>query len=353
MDGGTAVARDEMVLTARRELRYTASQSTRAMRRGEQRAVSDAVQILLQIFLLVGLGLLVRRHNILPRDQTVQVFNMAVINLTLPATVFLGLMNIREFSWQLVTIPVIAVIVICASGLIAALIAHRLRLRRATAGAVVITSMCGSTGFFGTPIFGALARSNPEAYGQTVGMAALYSEIGTLIPLLTIVTIVAAWYGEKQALTLERVLTGLFKFLPFVALVLGLIFWPETHSGRFPQAIRGTLGFLGQATVMLAMVALGMTVTIRDFSQYLRSVLSVNVVKLIIAPLIALALSALFGLGPQARFVVVIESALPAIVIAIAYADQYKLDVELASTAVFTTFVFSLITLPIFAAIAG
>jgi malate permease and related proteins len=315
--------------------------------------VSDVVSILLQVFLLIGLGLVVRWRRILPRDQTVQIFNAAVINLTLPATVFLGLMNIRELSWSLVKIPLIAVIVICASGVVAWLVTRRLRLRRATAGAVIITSMCGSTGFFGTPIFGALARSNPDAYGQTVGMAALYSEIGSLIPLLTIVAIIAAWYGEKQEFTAETVMTGLFRFLPFVALLIGFAFWPETHGGRFPEALRGTLGFLSQATVMLAMLALGMTITIRDFSQYLRSVLSVNAIKLIFAPALAIVLAAVFALEPQARFVVIFESALPAIVIAIAYANQYKLDVELASTAVFTTFVFSLVTLPIFAVIAA
>ena len=315
--------------------------------------MSDVVGILIQIFLLIGLGLLVRWRNILPRDQAVTIFNQAVINLTLPATVFLGLMNIQEFSWQLIKIPIIAVLVIIGSGAIAAFIAQRLRLRRATAGAVVITSMCGSTGFFGTPIFGALARSNPQEYGQTVGMAALYSEIGSLIPLLTIVAIVAAYYGERQQITPKQVAIGLFRFLPFIALVLGFIFWPETHGGNFPTAIRGTLGFLSQATVMLTMLTLGMTITIRDFSQYLRSVLSVNLVKLVCAPLMAVGLCFIFGLDPQARFVVIFESALPAIVIAIAYANQYKLDVELASTAVFTTFVFSLITLPIFAYIAA
>ena len=314
--------------------------------------MSDIVGILIQIFLLIGLGLLVRWRNILPRDQAVAIFNQAVINLTLPATVFLGLMNIREFSWQLVKIPLIAVLVICASGSTAAVIAYRLRLRRATAGAVVITSMCGSTGFFGAPIFAALAKSDPQQFGQTVGMAALYSEIGSLIPLLTIVTLVAAYYGERQAFKPRQILVGLLRFLPFIALLLGVIFWPETHSGRFPAAIRGTLGFLSQATVMLTMLALGMTITIRDFSQYLRSVLSVNLIKLIFAPLVAIMLSALFRLDAQASFVVIFESALPAIVIAIAYANQYKLDVELASTAVFTTFMFSLLTLPVFVYLA-
>jgi malate permease and related proteins len=315
--------------------------------------VSDIVGILLQIFLLIGLGLLVRWRNILPRDQTVAIFNGAVINLTLPATVFLGLMNIRQFSWELVKIPIIAVLVICASGLAAWAITRRLRLRRATAGAVIITSMCGSTGFFGTPIFDALSKADPDRYGQTVGMAALYSEIGSLIPLLTIVAIVAAYYGEKQQITPKTTLIGLFRFLPFVALLLGFIFWPETHGGNFPDAIKGTLSYLSRATIMLTMLALGMTITIRDFSQYLRSVLSVNLVKLVFAPLVAVALAVVFGLDPQARFVVIFESALPAIVIAIAYANQYKLDVELASTAVFTTFVFSLVTLPVFAWVAA
>lgn len=314
--------------------------------------MSDVVGILIQIFLLIGLGLLVRWRNILPRDQTVAIFNQAVMNLTLPATVFLGLMSIKQFSWELLKIPMIAVIVISASGAMAAFLAYKLRLRRPTAGAVVVTSMCGSTGFFGTPIFGALAKSNSEYYGQTVGMASFYSELGTLIPLLTIVTIVAAFYGEKQKLTPKKVATGLFRSLPFIALLFGFIFWPETHGSNFPQALRGTLGFLSQATVMLTMLALGMTITVRDFSQYLRSVLSVNVVKLIFAPLVAVVLSFFFGLDGQARFVVIFESALPAVVIAIAYANQYKLDVELASTAVFTSFVLSGLTLPIFAYIA-
>lgn len=315
--------------------------------------MSDVVGILIQVFLLIGLGLLVRWRNILPRDQAVSIFNQAVMNLTLPATVFLGLANIKQFSWQLVKIPLIAIIVIVASGAVAGWITRRLRLRRTTAGAVVITSMCGSTGFFGAPIFGALAKSNPERWGQTVGMASLYSEIGTLIPLLTIVTIVAAAYGEKQELTAKKVLFGLFRSLPFIALVLGFLFWPETHGPNFPQAIRGTLGFLSSATVMLTMLALGMTITIRDFSQYLRSVLSVNVIKLVFAPILATVLALAFRLDPQASFVVIFESALPAIVIAISLANQYKLDVELASTAVFTTFVFSLVTLPIFAWIAA
>lgn len=314
--------------------------------------MSEVIGILVQVFLLIGLGLLVRWRNILPRDQAVSIFNQAVMNLTLPATVFLGLMRIDHFSWELVKIPLVAIIVIGVSGATAALVASRLHLRRATAGAVVVTSMCGSTGFFGTPIFKALAESNHAAYGQTVGMAALYSEIGTLIPLLTLVTIVAAAYGEKQTLTPQKVAIGLFRSLPFVALLLGFIFWPEAHGGRFPEAIKGTLGFLSQATVMLTMLALGMTITIRDFSQYLRSVLSVNAIKLVLAPALALVLAALLGLDSQARFVVVFESALPAIVLAISYANQYKLDVELASTAVFTTFLFSLVTLPIFAFLA-
>jgi predicted permease len=170
--------------------------------------------------------------------------------------------------------------------------------------------------------------------------------------LLTIVTIVAAAYGEKKEFTVKQTLVGLFRFLPFIALLLGFLFWPETHGGNFPQAIRGTLGFLSSATVMLTMLALGMTITIRDFSQYLRSVLSVNLVKLVFAPIVAIVLASLFQLDDQAQFVVIFESALPAIVIAIAYANQYKLDVELASTAVFTTFVFSLVTLPFFAYLA-
>ncbi|GAC1366395.1 MAG: hypothetical protein NVSMB42_26410 [Herpetosiphon sp.] len=295
---------------------------------------------LASMFLLIGVGLVVRWRNILPREQTVAVFNAAVVNLTLPASAFLGVARIPRVTRDLLLIPLIAVVVIVASGALAAYLARLLRLRRPTAGALVITSMCGSTGFFGTPLFQQLQKIDPR-YDGMVGMAALYSEVGTLIPLLTLVVIVARYYGDGQRWSLKQSLGGLFRFSPFVALLLGFLFWPETHAHVVPAVLNDTLGFMQAATSMLTMVALGMTITIRDFSQYLRSVLSVNLVKLLFAPAIALILVRLLGLHSGASFVVVVESAMPGILLAIAYSGQYKLDVEFASTAVFATFFFS------------
>jgi predicted permease len=314
--------------------------------------VAQIIGTLVSIFLLIGVGLIVRWRNILPREQTVAVFNAAVVNLTLPASAFLGLARIPSITRDLLLIPIIAVVVIVISGVLAAQIARALRLRRPTAGALVITSMCGSTGFFGTPLFQQLQKAEPAKYGGMVGMAALYSEVGTLIPLLTLVVLVANYYGEGQRWSVRHAILSLFRFLPFVALLLGFLFWPETHAGKVPQVISDMLGYMQAATVMLTMVALGMTITIRDFSQYLRSVLSVNLIKLLFAPAVALLLGHLFGLQPGASFVVVIESAIPAILLAIAYSGQYKLDVEFASTAVFATFFFSFITLPLWAYVA-
>ncbi len=314
--------------------------------------MTQIIGTLLSIFLLIGVGLIVRWRNILPREQTVAVFNGAVVNLTLPASAFLGLARIPRITRDLLVIPIIAVVVIVLSGLLAAQLARSLRLRRPTAGAMVITSMCGSTGFFGSPLFQQLQKADPSKYNGMVGMAALYSEVGTLIPLLTLVVLVASYYGEGQRWSIRQAAVGLFRFLPFVALLLGFLFWPETHANKVPQVINDMLGYMQAATVMLTMVALGMTITIRDFSQYLRSVLSVNLIKLLFAPALALILVRLFGLQPNASFVVVIESAIPAILLAIAYSGQYKLDVEFASTAVFATFFFSLLTLPIWAYIA-
>ncbi len=318
--------------------------------------MTDITNALISIFVLIGIGLLVRWRNILPREQTVAVFNAAVVNLTLPATAFLGLAEIKTLNREFLLIPVIAVIVIIVSALVASQVARLLHLRRATAGALVITSMCGSTGFFGAPLFQQLAVRDPAKFGPAVGMASMYSEIGTLIPLLTLVVLVASYYGEGQRWSLRQSLIGLFRFLPFIALLLGFVFWPETHHFQTTgtlKIISTTLGYMRAATVMLSMIALGMTITIRDFSQYLRSVISVNVIKLVLAPLLALALVRLFNLSPLGSFVVVLESAVPAILLAIAYSGQYKLDVEFASTAVFATFFFSLLTLPLWALKVG
>jgi predicted permease len=68
-----------------------------------------------------------------------------------------------------------------------------------------------------------------------------------------------------------------------------------------------------------------------------------------LAPALALLLCGLLGVTGEVRLVTILESALPALILCLSYANQYHLDIEFASNALFASFFLGAITLPILA----
>lgn len=320
-------------------------------------AIGRMLLTIVPIFIIIAIGAGVRRSRWLDNAgittrQATSFLNTLVINLTLPAVVFMGLTNIEKFELSVLKIPLIAYIVIAASTFVAYMATKWLRMRRETAGAFIITGMCGSTAFFGYPIFTALQAQDPALQG-TVGQTALYSELGTLIPLVTASVLIASRYGEGKAFTPRDAMLSILRFAPFIWLLIGFLFWRETHGGGgVPAVFRSTLDIMRQATVFLIMLSLGLTINLSDIVTYWRSTFVLNGIKLVFAPLLALILAGIFQLEDKERLVVVVNSAVPCILLSLSYAAQYKLDFNFTSAAVFTSFLLSAITLPVFFALA-
>ncbi|MBN1483588.1 MAG: AEC family transporter [Chloroflexia bacterium] len=328
----------------------------------------DILGIVAQIVLLIFVGALLRRMQVL-RVEHASLLNSLVINLTLPATVFLAIRKLQGQDWQsLLKVVLVAYLVIGASGLVAYLFSRLLRLERRTIGAFIIVAMLGSTAFLGYPLVEGLFRpanlpecsqlSDPacaafceehseecNAYARAVGAAAFYSEMGTLIPILTVAVVIASRYGEGERFSWRNLLAVL-KFGPFVALLIGLLF----YNDAIPDVIVGMLKILQSATVPLIMLSLGITISWGDFfGRHFKGILAVNVIKLLLAPGLALLLAGLLGISGEVRSVTVLMSALPSLMICLSYANQYKLDIEFASNALFASFFLGVVTLPVVA----
>lgn len=322
---------------------------------------------------LILIGALLRRAQIL-RAEHASLLNILVMNLTLPATVFLAVRSLRNVgrSWlELLRVPLVAYLVTALCGLLAYFLSRRLKLDRRRAGVFILLAMLGSTAFLGYPMKDALYRPGGEEplpaecsscseqeiclayrekhpqecaiYDEANATAVFYSELGTLIPLLTIAVVVASRYGEGERFTWRNLLAVL-KSGPFVAFLIGLLFYNE----EIPGILAGILGVLSQVTVPLIMLSLGITVRWGDFfGRQARTILTVNAVKLLLSPALAFLLCLLLGLGGQMRSVTILMAALPSLMLSLSYANQYRLDVEFASNALFASFFFSAITLPI------
>lgn len=275
-----------------------------------------------------------------------------VLTVLLPVFVFSGIKSVQntDLTIDVLKIPLVAYLVTGIAGGVAYLIGRFiLRLGRPQMGAFLLTSIFGSTGFIGLPLVNSLYPNpqDPTKNSPLILQHAFYSELGSLILLVTVGVIVASYYGEKTYNEKPkfnwRILLEIPKNGPFLGMVLGLLFYTLT----IPAPILVTLNFLGQATLPLMMFSLGLTIVWKDIRQYFLPIVFMNAIKLVFVPVLALVLAQVSGLDAPTQGVIMLNAATPAVIICLVYAAQYNLDREFASTAVFSSFFFCLITIPI------
>jgi predicted permease len=302
----------------------------------------EVITTLITVALMVALGSVARSLNIVP-PTAAPLLNNIVMSFFMPALVFSGIKSTQDkaLTPDLLRIPVVAYLTIGACGLIAFGIGkYVFRMPRPQLGAFLLTSMFGSTAFIGVPLIKGL-------YGnKQLLQHSFYSELGSLLLLVSVAIVIASYYGERtytEKPSFWRNLLAVPKSGPFLGMVLGLLFYTET----IPKPLLDTLSTLSQGTLPVMMFSLGLTIVWKDIRNYFAKVLAMNFVKLIIAPIIGLALARYMGMDTTTQGVILLDSATPAIVICLAYAAEYKLDREFASTCIFSSFFFALFTLPV------
>jgi predicted permease len=85
----------------------------------------------------------------------------------------------------------------------------------------------------------------------------------------------------------------------------------------------------------------------------LNRVLPVVIIQLLLTPLLIWGASGLVGLGGAVRTAVVLEAAMPSMVLGIVLCDRYRLDSSLYAMAVTVSTALSIVTLPLWFAWLG
>lgn len=151
-----------------------------------------------------------------------------------------------------------------------------------------------------------------------------------------------AHWGAVALRILKQVTTHPF----IVATVLGVL--ASAWRVDLPDAVDTILEMLMRAAGPAALFALGVTVGMRRFAGVTRELPVVAGMKVVVQPLLALAVvSQVPGLPPVWLHVAVMMAALPTASNAFILASQYKSYVEGASTAVIVTTAISALTIPL------
>jgi predicted permease len=284
--------------------------------------------------ILVGVGLLLRATKVLKSNHA-EPFNNLIVWVTLPCFVF-DAMHGAALQPELLGVVATGWLLLPVCLGLAWLLCRALKCPPQLTGAVLLAAAWANTGFMGYPLTQAIFGA-----GQ-LPAAVFYDLFATVVSLVLVGTPIAAHYGRSRGKAGSPLL-ALVKTPTLWALALALLL----RDFPLPSLINDAISMLAAATVPLIMVSVGLTLSPRRLAGNLRLVLGVGVIKLLVAPALAIALSLLL-IGPgTTQQVTVLEAAMPTMMLTLVWAERYHLDKEFIATIIFLTIILSALTVPL------
>lgn len=289
------------------------------------------------ILAMLALGYAFQRLRVLP-DNAAQTLNLVVLYVCLPAAVLRYAPRL-QLEPALIGVAAVPWLLLAATVLLVHALARWLEFRDDERAVLLLTVALGNTSFLGYPLTRALIGEHALPY------AVVYDQFGAFLILSTFGLYVLARYGGDAKPTVALVARRIATFPPFLALVLGLTLMPEAP----PAWIAGGLQRLADALLPLVVLAIGLSLQLKLPRDELRPLAAGLGLKLVLMPLIALAIAPLLGLQGLQHDTVVLESAMPPMVTAAALAISHRLAPGLAAALVGYGILLSLATLPAWA----
>jgi hypothetical protein len=292
---------------------------------------------LLPLLLIVGCAyFLNRQFHLNPRP-----ISQIAFYIFSPALIFVLIVENNLSNTEILKTALFPILLTLVMGVITFLVGRGLHFDRRTLAAVMLTTLFMNAGNYGLSVNLFAFGENALAYASIffVTMAVLMNTLGVVIASL-------------GSATLKQALTNLLKVPTLYALILGVI---VLRSGwQLPLPLERSVNLLADAAIPTLMVLLGLSLKTVRWDGNKPALLIVNSLRLVIAPLIAIALCSVFQIQGYLRQAVILESAMPAAILNTAIATEFNLDPGLVSASILTTTLVSVFTItPLLAYLGG
>ena len=298
------------------------------------------LEVLVQMtgLIICGIGWRVFRPAGLEPVQTRKVLTSLVYYLLLPALV-LSVLWKAELGNITLLIALSGALAVVLGAALSALTCRACRSSPRVAGAVILAAAFPNATYLGLPVLEA-------TFGPWARGVAIQYDLFACTPLLfTLGILIAAHYGDKQAVA-SSMLSELLRIPAVLAALLAVclnVMDVPSHT-----VIDGLLGLLERGVVPLMLFSLGLSLEWgRAHWRNLPAVIPVVLLRLVILPAVILLFASAIGLRGEWKAAVVLETAMPSMVLGIVFCDRYNLDVSIYAAAVTITTVLSLLTLPL------
>lgn len=274
---------------------------------------------------LLAAGVGARALGLLPSGRR-DALTSLVFYVALPALVFNSTVG-RDLSkvlvWRLVAGVTLVILVVAGVGWLV----HRHQARPARRGVAVVQSYHCNMGFLGLPFVAA-------TFGDlTAGKASVVLGIGALVQVPLTVMLLTRITSTEADIAGE--LRGVVRNPVLVALVLGLV--GAAVGVELPGVARDALGVAGAFALPIALLAVGASLTIDRGLVDPSTIGAVGVVKLLVMPVVAIAVFTALASTPTTVRAGVLMLAMPTAVSTYIYSSGLGGDGELAATTVLAT----------------
>lgn len=286
-------------------------------------------QQVIMMFILAGVGYVLFRRNIISLEGSKTLGNI-LIHISLPCVIISSFL--KEFSLQrLIGLGISALM--AALVLVISMIVSRLAFRKD--GLAAFAAAFANPGFFGVPIIAALLGNEKVFY---------IAPFIAFLNLLQWTWGVSLLTGNKGSLSAKSVLTAPF----MIAILVGFFFFVTQIP--MPGIISQAINYIAGLNTPLAMFAIGVYLAQADVKHMFlrRSLYGISLVRLVVIPLIALALLSLVpNTFSDLKIAVLIASACPTGSNVAVYAHLYNGDYPYAVETVIVSTIFSVVTMPL------
>lgn len=284
------------------------------------------------ILLAIAIGYGINKLNIFSKEAPT-ILNQFVIYISLPAMILLQIPKLT-FSLDTIIPIIIAWTVMTVSAVLILFISKVLSFSKEITGSLMLVAILGNSSFLGIPIINAYMGESALPY------VLVYDQLGTFIALATYGTFIASFYSNKSEISFKIITFKVLTFPPFISLVLALFLM----GVEFNETISKVLSSFASTIVPIALVAVGLQLQLKLPGHEVKPFSVALIVKLLIAPIIAVSLCKLFGWNNQASIVSMMEAGMAPMITAGAIASMAGLAPRLSSAIVGYGIIISFVT---------
>lgn len=294
--------------------------------------MSPFIEKIIPLILAFFTGIAFKKLKLLSKEDAPILLRL-VLTITLPALTIIAISNVVLVA-DMALIPFLAIIVVFLMFGISSLVGKKLKLTGPTFGSFLVGTMIMNTAY-SLPFFAA-------AFGNEGLARASLFDIGNTFMIFTFTYYNAIKYGENSHT--DKIQWGKFLRLPPLWAMILAFAW-KASSLQLPPLALNYLNLIGQPTVPLVMIALGLYFD-PSLSNLGKAVVGIFI-RMGLGLGIGIALAAIFGLEGITRTVVIVNSALPIGFNTLIFANLENMDREFAATLVSISIFIALFYIPL------